>query len=508
MPSHAIIDLTACDVDDINSKGSPSSVPEGSTVIDLTVENDTDQNEEGQVQKRLREEERSVAKRQKTNRRRAKSLVESIIALLQTKQLSSQGIQHVDKNDAISQAEGFLECRSKFKQASKSTRVSLGYYFASQPTIEAKCGVVQHFSVQFGDGICTQTNPQAFPKRGTFGLMLAIVRGSEQDIRSDPKVPVSDLVDAIVVNRQGKHPCEDEIVVRESYQVLPLVKFNRQNIQNDTKLLDLLWSIHEEVQRNLDNRFNDSITRIERIRPPPRVEGPFGAISFVAPKTFAQKETSYRHVACPSGEDECCFCLDLLDSNVVQLNVCVHRFHEECLKGYLQQAENDGTSVESGVECPECRRPVKEPRGSSPSGTMHVSTKLRDCAGFPGCGSIGVSYCLPSSLQQSYHPAPNSAVRGLPVYGPAMIPNNHQGRQLLKRLEYSFGRGLSFEVAASPSGDFETRVAGDHATILASNCESWSNSTHWKRCNDELDVLNIPSANALEHGQGIKYKDV
>jgi deltex len=82
----------------------------------------------------------------------------------------------------------------------------------------------------------------------------------------------------------------------------------------------------------------------------------------------------------------------------------------------------------------------------------------------------------------------------------AYLPNNLEGRRLLKRLEYAFKHGLTFTV-------------GDSLTTRAKNTVIWSTIHHRTsrtagpfgypdlgyiyNCNEELDRLGVPPADDL-----------
>jgi hypothetical protein len=384
MNAHTAIDLTQSD-DEEDDCG----------VIDLTFDDGGDDND----QSTHPEVVHSVATTRQKCQRRARSLVNSINTMVES--LGTKQIRAID--NSIPAEEAFFQCRASFELAKKPTHVSVGYRFSfsqsSDGLFACSNSSITNGSVQFGDGVYTGTHPLAFPKRGPHGLLLAVLRGSERDIRSSYSMSSDQGVDTIVGNRTGNSPYEDEIVLRQERQVLPLVCFARGNIHADSQLSDLLWLVHQKIQVIVDKYFNDSKpTPLTRILPP-KTRGPFGILSYVAPATLrAEKEICYRSIAAPNDPtkaDECCFCLDLMVSNVVQMKVCTHCFHEDCLREYLEPKASDSHHVQPGEECPECRRSIKEPRGRSPSGTMQVSTKLRDCAGFPGCGSIAITYSIP-----------------------------------------------------------------------------------------------------------------
>ena len=68
--------------------------------------------------------------------------------------------------------------------------------------------------------------------------------------------------------------------------------------------------------------------------------------------------------------DDCCICLEPMDSGVVCLNVCGHRFHRKCIQKQLDvkeicplcRAENDMSKInEIKNNWPELRIPCPEP---------------------------------------------------------------------------------------------------------------------------------------------------
>ena len=334
-------------------------------------------------------------------------------------------------------------------------------------------------------------------------------KGSEQKIERRDQVP--EWADTIIGNKTGNSPFEDEIILRKNCQALPLVRFKRERlIGGGQEFLNLLWSVHEEVQGILDKHCNNSAATPLPRNPwkAPEPSRPFGLIYYVAPARLDGQEIPFRLIT-PSKarltrNDECAICLDALDNNVVQLNRCIHRFHENCLKDTLASV--------NGPFCPQCRTSTKERRGRSPAGSMNVSTEPFDCARFPGCGTISITYAIPSAVQSNFHPYSGLAFKGFSKYGAVMIPNNESGRKLLKRLEYAFKQGLSFDVvaasrqtAAVPAFAFEVREA-NHILSLTAKLSSWSDPAFFKRCNDELDTCGVPPAEALDHDNRIQFR--
>lgn len=78
---------------------------------------------------------------------------------------------------------------------------------------------------------------------------------------------------------------------------------------------------------------------------------------------------------------------------------------------------------------------------------MTISTSSIRCEGFETNTTISIKYDVPSDIQKSYHVNPGQRYRGKRTV--AYLPNNLDGRDLLKRLKYAFMHGLTFTVGTS-----------------------------------------------------------
>jgi len=225
-------------------------------------------------------------------------LVEKVIALVQSFHDADAGIECVGKDDAVFLAEKMLECQDIFKQDGRPTQVCLGYHYTHSTnlkniradgllTIEDR-QAANHKNTRniaaFGNGIYTATNPQAFTHFGDVGLLVAVLKGNEQSVGNTRSTLPSDI-NTVIGNKTGNAPFHDEIMLRASSQVLPLVKFEQAKIlhgslasrrsssnsgggiSNDS-YMDTIWALHEQIQHQvLDEYFNDSkpttLTRIK-----------------------------------------------------------------------------------------------------------------------------------------------------------------------------------------------------------------------------------------------------
>lgn len=154
-------------------------------------------------------------------------------------------------------------------------------------------------------------------------------------------------------------------------------------------------------------------------------------------------------------------------------------------------------------KCFACRKAVGKVQGkiyvgAMPTGTMRVD-KLPDltCDGHEP-GTLVISYRFDKGTQMSYHENP-----GLPytsTYRVAYVPENKDGRNLLKRLKYAFTRGLTFDVGTSlTSGksDSITWSSIPHKTTVKSGLFGFPDISYFQRANNELDALGVPAADIL-----------
>jgi len=189
--------------------------------------------------------------------------------------------------------------------------------------------------------------------------------------------------------------------------------------------------------------------------------------------------------------EECAICIDVLSgTRCLQITSCRHIFHDRCIEQALGQSNL----------CPVCRKNVGEPQGLSPSGSMKISSSPKPCKGFESNDTIVIVYNIPASRQKSYHINPGEQQHGKNVT--AYLPNNLEGRDLLKRLKYAFMHGLTFIVGTSMTSNKPNQCTWSsihHKTKIYGGIKShgFPDPNYFINCNKELDGLNVPSANDL-----------
>lgn len=171
---------------------------------------------------------------------------------------------------------------------------------------------------------------------------------------------------------------------------------------------------------------------------------------------------------------------------------CHHIFHKDCIEDCLKHHP----------KCPTCRKPIYEPQGKSPSGTMKIQLDdTMDCPGYINAnGTYIISYHIPSGTQHSYHDSPGTKYQG--AQRTAYIPNTIEGYQLLQRLKYAWKHGLMFTIGTSLTNHMPhqtTWASIHHKTNLNYNypsqqiAHSFPDDSYFYNVNESLDALHVPS---------------
>jgi len=221
---------------------------------------------------------------------------------------------------------------------------------------------------------------------------------------------------------------------------------------------------------------------------------PHRALHYLAPDSMltpAALRVWLLPVADPAPGGDCTICLSPLDDprHLVRLAGCGHTFHRACLAPALQVHPR----------CPVCRQcPSGTARGHSPSGDLLITrTFAFRCAGFGDTTrSIVLTYRLRPGVQKAYHPNPGQRYEGTTRI--AYLPENQDGESLLKRLEYAWTRGLTFDVGKSLTTGRESVITWasiHHKTSSSgSSVHGFPDPRYFINCNEELDTLHIPKA--------------
>ncbi|XP_037612210.1 E3 ubiquitin-protein ligase DTX3L1 [Sebastes umbrosus] len=89
--------------------------------------------------------------------------------------------------------------------------------------------------------------------------------------------------------------------------------------------------------------------------------------------------------------------------------------------------------------------------GCQPKGQMTWVILHRDLRGFPDDNTLQINYKFPDGIQSEKHPQPGQPYAGLRLC--AYLPDNREGRRILKLLEKAFNQQLLFTVATNANGE-------------------------------------------------------
>jgi deltex-like protein len=411
-------------------------------------------------------------------------------------------IRAVNRDDMVYFAERLLKAQEDLEEQGRDTSVDVGYHYTKSEECMTRirvdglmtfadrnaAGIPRVFNgAAFGDGIYTANNPTSYSGYGPIGLLVARLKGTTTTTTGTP----ADQADS-VIGHPGR--VDEIIVLRNSRNCLPLIEYETA-----------LSTSHKALLENLQGDLQALISKYILVVPKVSLDQLAAKTSFPSVKIVAfnlpdnmtytapsMLNTDPISATSPAGSstDECPICLATLSQSVVSLNYCGHKFHRECL---LQSARAGQRS------CAYCRKLFQEPQGLCPSGTLTVSySSSQTCSGFPA-GVITLDYNIPNGVQQSYHPSPGVAFSG--AKRQAFLPDNREGRELLKRLKYAFTRGLTFTVGTSLSSGASNTVTWasiHHKTALSGGTHGFPDNSYFDNCHHELDNLGVPAADVFQ----------
>uniref|UniRef100_UPI00358E6AE2 uncharacterized protein isoform X2 n=1 Tax=Myxine glutinosa TaxID=7769 RepID=UPI00358E6AE2 len=125
-------------------------------------------------------------------------------------------------------------------------------------------------------------------------------------------------------------------------------------------------------------------------------------------------------------------------SDKTELDKCKHSFCKICIDKAFKVKK----------ACPICNTAYGILRGNQPEGTMAVYHDVHaHLPGFDGCGSIEITYKIPSGTQGSEHPHPGRHFVG--TVRTAYLPDTKEGNRVLNLLRKAFDQRLIFTVGMS-----------------------------------------------------------
>lgn len=162
--------------------------------------------------------------------------------------VSHSELESLGADDLVLLVEQLLYTQDRFIQEGKPHFVDVGYHYTQAPNIDRirtdglltkgerydrGIDAVAIGGAFFGDGVYTADNPTAFQKRGNVGLFVARLKGRE--VRHLDSVSYDRHYDTLIgkKNWTPSPHFSDEIVLRSSTQVLPLIKYPTTMLTHD-----------------------------------------------------------------------------------------------------------------------------------------------------------------------------------------------------------------------------------------------------------------------------------
>ncbi|KAK9966112.1 hypothetical protein ABG768_003240 [Culter alburnus] len=182
-------------------------------------------------------------------------------------------------------------------------------------------------------------------------------------------------------------------------------------------------------------------------------------------------------------EETCTICMDsFTDKKKLK---CGHEFCRDCISA---------SEKSLGSICPVCKEVYGKLEGNQPDGTMNVTKSRSSLPGYPECGSIEITYSIPSGVQTEKHPNPGQYYHG--TNRQAYLPDNPEGKNVLTLLQRAFQQKLIFTVGKSTTTGAENVVTWNdihHKTSKYGGPQSYGypDPDYLKRVKDELKAKGI-----------------
>ncbi|KAF6203654.1 hypothetical protein GE061_001986 [Apolygus lucorum] len=147
-------------------------------------------------------------------------------------------------------------------------------------------------------------------------------------------------------------------------------------------------------------------------------------------------------------DGDCPICLCPFTTGMsVALSRCSHALHLDCLNSMLTSQPNFPNWLY--IECPLCHEIYGEKRGNQPRGTMDWTIVDPNIPSHPNVSLIQITYHIPSGIQSREHPNPGRPYYAVGFPRVCYLPDNKQGRHILKLLQVAWKRRLVFTVGRS-----------------------------------------------------------
>ena len=459
------------------------------------------------------------------------------------------------KQCLVNRIQCLLRLQMAFRQAGKPVEVDIGYHYTSGASLASikryglltRAGRYQlqlrtctNNGSQYGDGVYTADDAFSYncfaPDEHGHGILVLRLKGV-QELRFS----TNEFKEKRGEEEEGEKPDtirarmrrdQDAVVLRRSDQCVALVQFPKHMVDtsNDDWIGNaILHHYHQRLQLIVDDIFNNgsrthvprrlasdryqpllvyvhrkiqryfqqywSATTMESLteamsqltyHAPHSLQNAFVGASWVG--TQPLDDWSPGQICSICWNTPQCYDPDPAAAGIVALTRCNHEFHQSCLNQALLFS----------TRCPMCRRPIVESQGTMPSGVMAAfRSRTTTCNGYKP-GTIIIYYHIFGGTQERYHENPWTSFRS--TQRQAYLPDNDDGRQLLKRLKFAFAHGLTFTIGTSLTTGLKDSVVWasiHHKTSTRPGPHGFPDTSYFLNCNEDLDALGVPAAESL-----------
>jgi hypothetical protein len=348
----------------------------------------------------------------------------------------------------------FLHKRQQLQNAGRPHSIKVAFHYTNQTNVdsigETGFQISRSFGGTFGKGIYVGNNPYAFRNFGGTGMMVLILSGSQKRVSFGPTEQEQALFDSVVGNKltMGHTEFFDEIVLKCEEQVLPLFHFQYENVWMDDLVLKMQKKVQEWANASLRGRV-PFVEMIPDAHDEEYVESYGNRLDDVNMRTGrSDTKTKTRDVP----ELPPCFVGKplILPAAPAKPQVCLIGFDN-----YTPKSGQAGT-------------------GACPAGSVTVKESTKDtCA---GAHSPNKTLILTYFLQGQQG--------GCETY----LPDNRQGRRLMKRLIKAFVSGLTFKMENNvPMFNIHQK-----SVLNGEGRAAWPDENFITATNARLDDLKVP----------------